>query len=146
MVWSCIKMHATYEIMNTRKGEITFRAWFGRASRCTLHTKSWISERVKSRSMRGLVVHQDARYTRNRECLKGWNHVPCVVWSCIKMHATHEIVNCASRLIIRAIRIVACNLLHEIVSIRKGWRFMCSTKSWMPERVKSRFMRGLVLK
>jgi len=41
----------------------------------------------------GLVVHQDARYTRNREYTKGLNNVPCVVWSCIKMHATHEIVN-----------------------------------------------------
>ena len=95
-------------------------------------------ERVKSRSMRGLVVHQDARYVRNRvrirvnyscsknrsvqlvarnfEYPKGLNNVLCVVWSCIKMHATHEIVNCASRLIIRATRIVACNLLHEIVN------------------------------
>ena len=26
--------------------------------------------------MRGLVVHQDARYTRNRECSKGLNNVP----------------------------------------------------------------------
>ena len=106
-----------HEIMNTRKGEITFHAW--------------------------LVVHQDARYVRNRElCIevnyscnknrsvqlvarnreytKGLNNVPCVVWSCIKMHATYEIVNCASRLIIRATRIVACNLLHEIMNTRKG--------------------------
>jgi len=45
VVRSCIKMHATYEIMNTRKGQITFRTWFGRASRCTLHTKSWITHR-----------------------------------------------------------------------------------------------------
>jgi len=52
--------------------------------------------------MRGLVVQQVARYTRNRECLKGVNNVLCVVWSCIKMHATHEIMNYASRLIIRA--------------------------------------------
>ena len=71
---------------------------------------------MKSRSVRGLVVHQDARYARNRElrievnyscnknrsvqlvarnreCPKGLNNVPCVVWSCIKMHATYEIVN-----------------------------------------------------
>ena len=38
--------------------------------------------------MRGLVVHQDARYVRNRECLKGLNNVLCVIGSCIKMHAT----------------------------------------------------------
>ncbi|ERH26761.1 hypothetical protein HMPREF9065_01764, partial [Aggregatibacter sp. oral taxon 458 str. W10330] len=30
---------------------------------------------------------------RNRECLKALNNVPCVIWSCIKMHATNEIVN-----------------------------------------------------
>jgi len=39
---------------------------------------------------------------RNHECPKELNNVPCVIWSCIKMHATHEIVNYASRLIIRA--------------------------------------------
>jgi len=39
--------------------------------------------------VRGLVVHQDARYTRNREYPKGLNNVLCMVWSCIKMHATH---------------------------------------------------------
>ena len=39
---------------------------------------------------------------RNRKCLKGLNNVPCVAWSCIKMHATHEIMNCALRLIIHA--------------------------------------------
>ena len=39
---------------------------------------------------------------RNRECPKELNNVPCVVWSCIKMHATHEIMNYTSRLIIRA--------------------------------------------
>ena len=38
--------------------------------------------------MRGSVVHQDARYARNREYPKGLNNVPCVVRSCIKMHAT----------------------------------------------------------
>ena len=41
---------------------------------------------------------------RNHECPKELNNVPCVIWSCIKMHATHEIVNYASRLIIRASR------------------------------------------
>ena len=49
-----------------------------------------------------IFVHQDARYARNRECLKGLNNVPCVVWSCNKLHATHEIVNYALRLVIRA--------------------------------------------
>ena len=39
---------------------------------------------------------------RNHECPKELNNIPCVIWSCIKMHAMHEIVNYASRLIIRA--------------------------------------------
>ena len=30
---------------------------------------------------------------RNREYSKGLNNVPCVVWSCNKLHATHEIMN-----------------------------------------------------
>jgi len=47
VVSSCNKLHATYEIVSARKGEITFLAWFGRASRCTLRTKLWIFERVK---------------------------------------------------------------------------------------------------
>jgi len=39
---------------------------------------------------------------RNRECPKDGNNIPCMVWSCIKMHATDEIMNYAPRLIIRA--------------------------------------------
>ena len=42
------------------------------------------------------------RVARNRESPKGVNNAPCVAWSCIKMHATHEIMNYVSRLIIRA--------------------------------------------
>ena len=45
---------------------------------------------------------------RNHECPKALNNVPCVIWSCIKMHATHEIVNYASRLIIRATSCTLC--------------------------------------
>jgi len=62
--------------------------------------------------VRGLVVHQDARYARNRECPKEGNNVLCMVWSCIKMYAAHEIMNYASRLIIRA---TSCTLLGEII-------------------------------
>jgi len=52
-----------------------FRAWFGRASRCTL--------RMKSCTHRGeLFVHQDTRYARNRELRIKVNH------SCNKLHAT----------------------------------------------------------
>ena len=39
---------------------------------------------------------------RNHECPKELNNVPCVISSCINMHATHEILNYTSRLIIRA--------------------------------------------
>jgi len=43
--------------------------------------------------VRDLVVHQDARYARNREYLKGLNNAQCMIWSCNKLHATHGIVN-----------------------------------------------------
>jgi len=43
--------------------------------------------------VRDLIVQQVARYARNRECPKALNNVPCVIWSCNKLHATHEIVN-----------------------------------------------------
>jgi len=56
------------------------------------------------------------RVARNREYPKGVNHVPGVVWSCIKMHATYEIMNYALRLIIRA---TSCTL---------------RTKSWITHR------------
>ena len=97
VVWSCIKMHATHGIVN---------AW-----------------KVKWGSLRGLIVHQDARYARNCECPKGFNNVPCVGWSCIKMHATHEIVN-AERVNNVPCVVWSCNKLHatyEIVNVRKGW-------------------------
>ena len=53
-------------------------------------------EGVKQPSVRGLVVHQDARYTRNRELRIEVNH------SCIKIRNTHKIMNYILRLIIRA--------------------------------------------
>ena len=43
-------------------------------------------------------MQQVARYARNHELRIGVNH------SCNKLHATHEIVNDVSRLIIRASR------------------------------------------
>ena len=52
-------------------------------------------EGLNKHPVHDFVVHQDARYVRNRECPKGLNNVPCVIWSCIKMHATNEIVNYA---------------------------------------------------
>ena len=91
VVWSCIKMHATYEIANyvsrliiraisctlRMKSRITYRSLIIRAISCTLRTKSQITYRDES------FVHQDARYVRNRELRIEVNH------SCNKMHATH---------------------------------------------------------
>jgi len=57
-----------------------------------------------------LVVHQDARYARNREL-----HIK-VNYSYNKIHATDEIMNYASKLIIRA---TSCTL---------------HTKSWITHR------------
>ncbi|ERH26640.1 hypothetical protein HMPREF9065_01807 [Aggregatibacter sp. oral taxon 458 str. W10330] len=45
---------------------------------------------------------------RNHECPKELNNVPCVIWSCIKMHATNEITNYTLRLML----IHLCNKLH----------------------------------
>ena len=66
MVWSCIKMHATHEIMNARKGlnNVPCVVW----SCIKMHATHEI---------------MNAR--------KGLNNVLCVVWSCNKLHATHEI-------------------------------------------------------
>ena len=68
---------------------------------------------------------------RNHECPKGLNNLPCVVWSCIKMHATHEM---------RELHIevnYSCNKLHathEIVNYKlkliiRTTRCMPRTKS-----------------
>ena len=50
---------------------------------------------------------------RNREYPKGLNNVLCVVWSCIKMHATHEIINYALRFNPSCIKMHAT---HEIMN------------------------------
>jgi len=47
---------------------------------------------------------------RNHECPKGLNNVPCVIWSCIKMHATNEITNYTSRLMLIICAIKAFHL------------------------------------
>ena len=63
MVWSCIKLHATHEIMNAeRVNNVPCVVW----SCIKLHATYEIvnAERI--------------------------NNVPCVVWSCIKMHATSD--------------------------------------------------------
>ena len=62
-----------------------------------------LKELVKTGNLVYFLVNRSVQLVaRNRECPKELNNVPCVVWSCIKMHATHEIMNSTSRLIIRA--------------------------------------------
>ena len=63
VVRSCINMHITRQSINYTSGLII------RATSCTLRTKSWIPERIKSRSLRDSVVHQDAHYNmESRSC------------------------------------------------------------------------------
>ena len=62
-----------------------------------------LKELVKTDNRVYFLVNRSVQLVaRNRECPKELNNVPCVIWSCIKMHATHEIVNYALRLIIHA--------------------------------------------
>ena len=82
VVWSWIvACNLLHEIGNVRKGWIAFRAWFIRASRCTLRGNREARTEVKS------FVQQVARYEGIVNHVSGLNH------SCNKLHATHEIVN-----------------------------------------------------
>ena len=76
----------------------------------------------KSRIVACNLLHEIMN-ARNREYPKGLNNVPCVIWSCIKMHATHEIMNYALRFN------YSCNKLHathKIMNIRKGEITFCA--------------------
>ena len=84
-----------------------FRAWFGRASRCT---KSWMSEREITFRM---------CFSRASRCTLHTENAPPA--------ATQTMHNKKADFPRREIsfwhhlfRIVACNLLHEIVNVRKG--------------------------
>ena len=101
---SCNKLHATHKIVNYTSRLII------RATRCTLRTTSWITHwglicatsftlRTKSWiTHQGLLfVQQVARYAQNRE----WRIE--IYHSCNKLHATHDIVNYTSKLIIRVL-------------------------------------------
>ena len=60
---------------------------------------------------------------RNHECRKGLNNVPYVVWSCNKLHATHEIMNARKGLNNVPCVVWSCikmHATHEIVNARKG--------------------------
>ena len=77
---------------------------------------------------------------RNHECRKGLNNVPYVVWSCIKMHATHEIMNARKGLNNVLCVVWSCNKLHATHEISKvigtrcevcaiKWAFICTYKT-----------------
>jgi len=69
---------------------------------------------------------------RNHECPKGVNSVLCVVWSCNKLHAMHEIKTFrawffrATSCTLHGITLGMCrscnkmHATHEIVNVRKG--------------------------
>ena len=95
VVWSCIEMHAT------RESWITYRGWIIRATSCTLHSK-WIT----------LLTVDNALFEKTHAKITALYIVPCVVPSCIKMHATRESVNCILRLN------HSCNKLH---ATRESW-------------------------
>ena len=85
VVWSCIKMHATHEIMNYALRFII------RATSCMLRTKSWITHWGFNPSCNKLhatdeIINYALRFNP----------------SCNMLHATHEIMNYALRLIIHA--------------------------------------------
>ena len=68
-------------------------------------------------------MHQDARYARNREYPKGLNNVPCVVRSCIKMHATWNYA--------RDVSFVLQNARYDMGKTRR-WANVkqCKLKAW----------------
>ena len=72
VVPSCIKMHATGESW------ITYRGWIIRATSCTLHSK-WIT-----------LLTVDDTLSEMHGKITALFFVPCVVPSCIEMHATRE--------------------------------------------------------
>ena len=87
VVHSCIKMHATDEIMNTRRGWIKFRAWFGRASRCTLHgiTRGMCRSCFK---MHATIWKKTPRWANVKQCkLKGWGVAVVDLWLFFEYHA-----------------------------------------------------------
>ena len=97
---SCNKLHAT------RESWIAYRGWFVRATSCTLHSK-WITFVMVDNTL-SEKTHAKITALYFVPCVgwswivacnllheignagKGLNNVPCVVRSCIKMHATRE--------------------------------------------------------
>ena len=106
MVRSCIKMHAT------RESWIAYRGWIIRASRCTLHSK-WIT----------LLTVDNALFEKTHAKITTLYFVPCVVWSCIEMHATRESWITYRGWIIRA---TSCTLRGNRWIAYRGWIFRAS--------------------
>ena len=79
VIWSCIKMHATSDGARFLTRAFLYQSVIGtRCEACAIKCP----KNIKNRSVQ-LVA-------RNREYSKGLNNVPCVIWSCIKMHATSD--------------------------------------------------------
>ena len=87
VVHSCIKMHATDEIMNPERVWITFRAWFFRATSCTLQgiTRGMCLSCFK---MHATIWKKTRRWANVKQCkLKAWDVAVVDLWLFFEYHA-----------------------------------------------------------
>ena len=87
LIPSCIKMHATREIIN-RSVQLV-----ARNCECPKGVNSVqcvVPSCIKMHATREIINCSVQLVARNCECPKGVNSVPCVIPSCIEMHATRE--------------------------------------------------------
>ena len=82
VVWSCNKLHATSDGARFLTRAFLYQSVIGtRCEACAIKCPE--NKRIVACNLLHEIVNAP----------KGLNNVPCVVWSCIKMHATYEIVN-----------------------------------------------------
>ena len=82
VVWSCIKLHATSDGARFLTRAFLYQSVIGtRYEACAIKCPE--NKRIVACNLLHEIVNAP----------KGLNNVPCVVWSCNKLHATHEIVN-----------------------------------------------------
>ena len=79
VVWSCIKMHATSDGARFLTRAFLYQSVIG--TRCEACA-------IKCPENKRIVACNLLHEIMNSERV---NNVPCVVWSCNKLHATHEI-------------------------------------------------------
>ena len=121
-----------------------FRAWFGRASRCTLQYEIPHFDGARFLT-RAFYINRLSAHAVKRAPLKALNNVLRVIRSCIKMHATiwnnaprsvqlvarkntHKNHHTSFRTEVKSFSPVACNSLHEIKSFRAWFiRATCCT-------------------